>query len=230
MAPGLLFVESSIKDPNTSAEKFNYFYNHEHLPDILAYKQGDLALRYRNVKEDAKYPYLALYSMDDANFLSSGGLEKLVAETGKSKILGNVGPMEVAEFKPRIYEKIQTFEGPSQEKNNGKERGQTIVCVAMKPAAGKDDDFDAWYRKQHLDMLSMCRGYVRTTRYRSLAEGYPPYLALHEYTCAPSELPTDQLLVVTGTEWSRKIIGEARAFERDIFEFLFVAGNAESKL
>lgn len=56
-------------------------------------------------------------------------------------------------------------------------------------------------------MLSICRGYRGTTRYKALAEGCLTYLALHEYACAEAELPTDQLPIVTGTEWSKKIKG-----------------------
>lgn len=100
----------------------------------------------------------------------------------------------------------------------------------MEPAEGEEADFDEWYRKQHLDMLSMCRGYRRTTRYKRLDGATPRFLALHEYACAPSEVPTDQIKQVTGTEWSKKIISEAKAFDRDVFELIQAQGDTGLKL
>ena len=53
-------------------------------------------------------------------------------------------------FDVRCYEQIQTFEGYGNASKSGTERGRTLVCVAMEPAEGEEQDFDDWYRKQHL--------------------------------------------------------------------------------
>lgn len=79
-------------------------------------------------------------------------------------------------------------------------------------------------------MLSMCKGYRRTTRYKRIDGEKPRYLALHEYSCKPSELPSDQIAVVTATEWSKKIIKESLTFDRDVFEVIQVQGVASQKL
>lgn len=94
--------------------------------------------------------------MNDASFLSSGGLQELIDGTGKSKISDAADPREVAEFRPRIYEKIKTFEGPDHQDNSGTERRQTIVCVAIEPAVGGENEFDAWYRKQTASSIWIC--------------------------------------------------------------------------
>jgi hypothetical protein len=76
----------------------------------------------------------------------------------------------------------------------------------------------------------MCTGYRRTTRYRRIDGVAPRYLALHEWACKPGEMPAEQIKQVTSTEWSRKIIGEAQVFERDVFELVQEQGEVGRKL
>ena len=233
--PGLLFVSSRIADPKkTSDELYNRFYNDEHLPDVLNHakeKSGytKLALRYKNVNGESVMPYLALYPLRDTVFFSSEK-ESLIEDTRKSKTFNGDDCHDHIEFGSRPYEKIQTFEGYGQAEKTGDERGHTIVCVAMEPKEGEEHDFDLWYRLQHLDMLAMCRGYRRTTRYRRLDGVKPQYLALHEYACEASELPADQIKQVVATEWSQKIIKESPIFDRDVFSLIQAQGETKEKL
>lgn len=228
--PGLLFAASRVKNPKTSDEKYNRFYNDEHLPDVLTRKAITLALRYKNANQESKRPYLALYPLDDLSSLGSPEMVNLGEETKISRTLDGEDINDHMEFDARPYQKIQTFEGYGHAEKSGKERGQTIVCVAMEPAEGEDANFEDWYRKQHLDMLAMCRGYRRTTRYKRIDGVSPRFLALHEYACTPSELPADQVKQVASTEWSKKIVGEAKVFDRDVFELIQAQGDIASKL
>lgn len=196
----------------------------------MKYNVSKVALRYKNANQSSDRPYVALYPLDDTAFLQSPDLGKLVEDTRKSRTYEGDDIYDHVHFELRPYEKIQTFEGYGHDAKTGKERGQTIICVAMEPAEGEETDFDEWYRKQHLDMLAMCRGYRRTTRYKRLDGTTPRYLALHEYACAPSEVPSDQIKQVTSTEWSKKIISEATAFDRDVFELIQAQGDTALKL
>ena len=235
--PGLLFVASRISDPSkTTDAQFNKFYNEEHLPDVLNYKPKicDLALRYKNTDPSSERPYLALYPMEEdaATFLSSGTLEKLIEETQHSTTYNGANVTDFVHFDARPYAKIQTFEGYGHADKTGKDRGQTITCVAMEPAEadGAQADFEDWYRKQHLDMLAMCEGYRRTTRYERVDGVRPRFLALHEWACKPEDLPKEMVKQVAETEWSRKILGEAKVFDRDVFEIVEAQGGLEKKL
>jgi hypothetical protein len=229
--PGLMFVSSRVLDPTkTSDEKYNRFYNDEHLPDVLGYNVTKLALRYKNTAKETDRPYIALYPLDDVNYLHSEALGKLIEDTKISKTFDNTDIYAHLAFDLRPYTKIQTYEGYGLEDKSGKERGQTLVCVAMQPAEGEEQDFEDWYRKQHLDMLAMCRGYRRTTRYKRIDGKTPQFLALHEYACAPTELPAEQTKQVVSSEWSKKIIGEAKAFDRDVFELIQAQGDTSLKL
>ncbi len=100
----------------------------------------------------------------------------------------------------------------------------------MEPAETEEQDFEDWYRKQHLDMLSMCRGYRRTTRYKRVDGQRPRYLALHEYACEPDDLPAEQIKQVTETEWTQKILKESPIFDRDVFVLIGAQGETAEKL
>lgn len=81
-------------------------------------------------------------------------------------------------------------------------------------------------------MLSMVPGYRRSTRYvlapESAALGNPRFLACHEYDT--KDFPVDIVKLVTGTGWSKKILGHAKRFEGDLWEEIGVAGRGREKL
>lgn len=223
---GLCYVTSKVKDPSqVSDAKFNEFYDDEHVPDILRYGFSKLALRYKNSNPDSKAAYLALYPQDDVDNINSPATAQMMANCRKSKVLGGQDHHELIEYGVSAWSKIQTFEGASK---SGHDRGQTLVAVFIEPA--DEDDLDAWYRKQHLDMLSMCRGYRRSTRYRRAGDDGPKFLALHEYACAAEELPVEQIRQVRETEWSRDVLGKAKVFEREVWELVGVQGERGMEL
>lgn len=229
--PGLCYVTSRVKDPSqVSDANFNSFYDDEHVPDILRYGFSQLALRYKNSNPDSPAAYLALYPQEDVANISSPATAKMMEECRKSKVLGGQDHHELIDYGVSAWSKIQTFEGYGHGDKSGHERGQTLVAVFIEP--DDEADLDAWYRKQHLDMLAMCRGYRRSTRYRLAGDGGsgPRFLALHEYACAPAELPAEQIKQVRETEWSRIVIGKSKAFERDVWELIGVQGEKGMKL
>jgi hypothetical protein len=88
-----------------------------------------------------------------------------------------------------------------------------------------------WYRKQHLDMLSMVTGFRRSTRYQLVEEkpsGDARFIACHEYDS--TDYPVDKIKLTIGTEWSKKIIGSAKKFEREVWEEIAVTGAVGDKL
>lgn len=231
LTPGLMFVSS--RPTRISDDQYNKWYNEEHLPDVLGFMEKSgiepLGIRYKSTDPKSTRPYLALYPNSDAQWMFSPEQQTFLNSVRKSRILHD-DFLSVIDFNFRPYEKIQTFEGYGHASKSGKERGRTLVCVAMEPDEAGEKDFDDWYRKQHLDMLSMCRGYRRTTRYKRLDGEKPRYLALHEYDCSPQDLPAEQIKQVSETEWTKKILAEAKTFERDVFELIEVQGEIKAKL
>jgi len=77
-------------------------------------------------------------------------------------------------------------------------------------------------------MLAMVKGFRRSTRYKRVDNEAPRFVALHEYDT--TDLPVEQVKLVTGTEWSKKVIGGAKAFEVDVWEFINAYGDTPSKI
>ena len=231
--PGLCYVTAKVRDPSKlSDEKFNDFYDNEHLPDMLRYNFSKVALRYKNANANGTAPYAALYPLEDITSLSSPSTAQMMEECRKSKTLDGQDHHELIEYGIGAWRTIQTFEGYGHAEKTGHDRGKTLVAVSIEPGDGQaaEADLDAWYRRQHLDMLAMCKGYRRTTRYKRVGDASPRFLALHEYVCDAADFPTEQIEQVRQTEWSRDVLGKAKAFERDVWELIGVQGEKALKL
>ncbi|KAK3053395.1 hypothetical protein LTR09_005564 [Extremus antarcticus] len=223
--PGLIFVTSKTKYPSDLPDElYNQFCDEEHIPNLLDFFKHErnitrpLALRYKNTKPESDRPHLALFPVPDSQWIFSPNEAEFLQSSEKSRILGVDNIYEHIDFELRPYEKIQTFEGYNHASKSGLERCKTL------------GDFEDWYRKQHLDMLSMCRGYRRTTRYKRVDGQRPRYLALHEYACEPDDLPAEQIKQVTETEWTQKILKESPIFDRDVFVLIGAQGETAEKL
>ncbi|KAF4991534.1 hypothetical protein FDECE_14008 [Fusarium decemcellulare] len=231
--PGIIYVGSHITDPAISQDLLNRWYYETHFPEIFAIPNGPRAgFRLRNDNESAAFHNLTLVPLPDVALVDS-------PEFKNAKYTHDLLPkshLELAEFDIRFYEKIQTFEG--QIPKDGR-IGKCVIAVAMDPAEGDEaeKDFDAWYRLQHLDMLSMVSGYRRTTRYKlkevpsySAAKpgSVPKYLALHEYDSV--DVPVEQIKLCIGTEWSKKVIGGSKSFIRDVWITIHEQGEEGVRL
>jgi hypothetical protein len=72
--PGLLYVNSKITSSELSAELFTQWYQDIHIRDIFQTSGINAAFRYFTQARDAtkvERPYLALYPLRDAAFLTS---------------------------------------------------------------------------------------------------------------------------------------------------------------
>jgi hypothetical protein len=193
--------------PELSEEDFNKWYQTEHLPAIVKCGMSDLILRYKNVDRKAKYQYLALYRLPDAENANNPDMLLCIPNESQllpGKVKGTKGGayLDIMDLDMVSYKRTQTFEG--QIPHSG--RAQAISTAAIEPAAGTEAEFDEWYRKQHLDMLSMLDGYRRSTRYAK--DDAPKQLAIHEFNDAS---PPTKIGLVLGTEWSKKMLGGAKS-------------------
>lgn len=229
--PELLYVGSAIKEPVLTEDAFVKWYDEVHIPDVLA-SGPPFALRYKNTNPSAAFPHLVLYTVVPG-YLESDTFKN--AKMSHDTLPGGRSHFELINFDARVYEKIQTFEGQIPKEGRA---AKCLIAVAMEPAEGEeaDKDFDAWYRLQHLDMLGTVTGYRRSTRYKlkfspnpeAAGKKLPRYLALHEYD--RTDIPQEQIKLAVGTEWSKKVIGGAKAFVRDVYVLQHEAGDPEVKL
>jgi hypothetical protein len=104
--PGLLYVNSKITEPSLSAETFTKWYNEIHVPDILATSGFKSAFRYYGKGSDL--PFLALYPLEDVNFLESREFHSIPST---SEILPKTGlSFDVASFDVRPLVHIKTYQ------------------------------------------------------------------------------------------------------------------------
>ncbi|KAJ9660888.1 hypothetical protein H2201_006780 [Coniosporium apollinis] len=225
---GLLYIASRIKHPDPPEDTYNHWYNTKLIPSMLAAAKNSggpaLVLRYKNndVSPD-KFPDLALLPLDDLAALDSDAWTSLRLRPADESVECDV----------RQYELMQRFEGQAAKPG----RGTCIVAAANTPGVS-DAEFDEWYRKQHLDMLSMVRGYRRSTRYKLVptaneritpgGEDIPRYLALHEFDNADFDM--EQLRMCARTEWSKRVVGTYRQMWRDNWGLVHEAGDTSRRL
>lgn len=77
----------------------------------------------------------------------------------------------------------------------------------------------------------MVTGFRRSTRYQLAEEkpsGNPRFLACHEYDS--TNFPVDEIKLVIGTEWSKKILGAAKSFEGEVWEEIAATGAVKDKI
>ena len=173
---------------------------------------------------------LLVYVDSEASFKAT--LQKLRALLEYGDIAKNARGTTVVHWTWSTYECIQVHE-PRRAKAV---KGQCIVMVAIEPASGQDDDVDAWYRREHLGMLSTSPLFLRCRRYTRIPDPSSPepdgiqedgltgtakFLAVHYYTSV-QELFDHSLTkgpLVDETAWTRRVMDNAKSVERTIWTF-----------
>ena len=176
----------------------------EHLPDLVNAKSCSRASFWEetpsvlNQNPDHPRKFLALYQTDFEELLKSdeyqGGVrrtsELFEQENAQSKTNADNGDFDarypsmniscnIMLIQPRYYKLWQNYDP----KGVGETLSPIIVMVYMNPQ--DVEDFEKWYREEHLDMLSKLPGYHRSLRYKigprtPLTQGETePYLAIH---------------------------------------------------
>ncbi|OCK75655.1 hypothetical protein K432DRAFT_429260 [Lepidopterella palustris CBS 459.81] len=222
--PGLLFVPARITSPALTDSVFNSWYNSHHIPDVLAGNLADIALRFKSLDPTSKYPYLAVYRMPDVGFFADPkNMERIPMH--HAMLPEGKRCDEFADMPGKVYLPIQSFEGGRE---LGGERGKVVFVVQLEPPEGGDEEIDEFYRKQHLDMLSLLPNYRRSTRYKTVDGSKPRYLAIHEVDSA--DMDQRMTKIIMNTEWAKKVIGNLQMFERGMYELITEQGKIKENL
>jgi hypothetical protein len=168
--------------------------------------------------------------MSDVAYKNSPAFVVLDGQSPPSQDLLD-GIFKNARFDTRFYTELQSHSSPSLP-------GPTsfLISVALKPPITTASDLDAWYRDEHIAILSLAPGFVRSRRYelvsgttleafeRSSSE-LPRYLALHEF--GVEELPWKELTESTQTEWAKRVLSGLIKEEIGWFKSKRVYGEEE---
>ncbi|KAF2714457.1 hypothetical protein K504DRAFT_339823, partial [Pleomassaria siparia CBS 279.74] len=165
MPPGILWVSSRTLFPSTlTPQKFCSWYENTHIPEVLSLPGIPLAARYEahpspptpSSTYSSEAPWLTIYEMPDVGYRQTREFKGLDGQSEpREELLESV--FRRARFDTRFWEGVQEFGKPV-----GHGPANLLVSVALQPAPGADDDFDAWYREEHLLELSKCPGYRRS--------------------------------------------------------------------
>jgi hypothetical protein len=121
MPAGILYVRSKPTHPSFTDEIFNKWYSEVHIQDAVKLGAADLAIRYKNTKVDAEWPYLCIYRIPDLATLSDPKVMARIPTThellpeGKpfSELLvsENVVLTVIQKFEGQIVKKGKVFRG-----------------------------------------------------------------------------------------------------------------------
>ncbi|ETS88023.1 hypothetical protein PFICI_01851 [Pestalotiopsis fici W106-1] len=239
---GSLYVESKISRSDVlDEETYLKWYDEEHIPEILATGGIKSARRFKNVDPEAEKPYLALYPLADLAFLGSEQFKNIKIKSDNLPETGIV--YDLADFDVRYDNLIQVYD-PTEK---GKGHTKSIISVQIELKEGADaEDFDKWYREEHLLLLSKATGYLRSTRFKlafartnaqsralkgltSAAEEAPPqppvWLTLHEFEVdSPDMLEIKRL---TASPWTDRIYEGRKLGIFKIFKLLGEFGEKD---
>lgn len=229
MTKGVLWVRSRVvESERLSDDKFCEWYENTHIQEVLSLSGVPSAARYSSLRPESEpktsnyAPWLTLYEMPDIEFKNSAEFKGLAGQSPPTKELIE-GIFKGARFDTRFYREVQCVEGSSGKKGPAK----FVISAALEPPEAKVTDFDAWYREEHIAVLSRAPGFVRTRRYelvngstleryeRTIKDDMPKFLALHEFEC--EDLPSKELAESAQTEWSKRVMGDLVREEVGLF-------------
>ncbi|KAH8590145.1 hypothetical protein B0O99DRAFT_691798 [Bisporella sp. PMI_857] len=229
--PGIIWVNSDVISPSLTASAFDAWYMEEHIPDVVSLSGIPSAARYRHLvtgpSSPRKLKFLTIYQLPDLRFMETKEFKGL---EGQREGPNRETIFEKAEFDTRAYRTVQV-DAPRSSAPSAK----YLLCAAM--SHSNDEELDEWYRGEHLQAISKCPGYVRTTRctlesrsvlsafVRQIPEGKEnlKWLALHEFE--GPEIPWPQLAATDETEWAKRIIPGITAMDFGIFELVETWGE-----
>ncbi|KAK5694379.1 hypothetical protein LTR17_024860 [Elasticomyces elasticus] len=212
--PGLMFATSRPVPPTTSSQ-LNNFYQNEHLPDVLSYGAVKMTKRYKNINPESKFPYLALYPVDDVNYFTSPAFSKVVEATKISRTFGNKSFYNFLEFEIGSWTKIHTSSGVNPNPpTQSHPHAQSLIAVSISrsptstsTSTSASASAKAWFHDLHLENMALPPRYryQRMTGCASVNNGgdteEPKYLALCEYDC-----PVENLEELGQSSWGRKVV------------------------
>ncbi len=198
----LLVALINYVDPATE-DKFNFWYNHFHIPDVTAVGVWGHGTRFVNTNPNLKPGdgnYLAIYEsqVDD--------ISKVKDETaGKEQKWRDQGRYDITNIRRMMVGYFRRTGGEFRAKNRPM-TGISMVCTNCKDPK-RDEEFNRWYEDVHIpDVLNT--GLFHAA-YRYETAGYiegttgPKYLAIYETDAADPAKASQELGKHIG-EWAKQ--------------------------
>jgi hypothetical protein len=195
-------------NPPDDETAFNAWYDQEHVPLRLEVPGFLTARRYRAATEDGPR-YLALYDLESTDVLQCAAYLRLAHERSERErdMLSRIPLMQRRVFELVLDGAEWIKEPPYQ------------LTVGMTPRAGGDEDFVAWYREEHIDMLLDVPGWRRARLFRQVEGDGPAFMAVHELE-SPAVFDHSKYEKSISTPWRERIRSSVTRYERNLFKLL----------
>ncbi|KAL4955738.1 Thiolase, N-terminal domain-containing protein [Aspergillus filifer] len=222
--PGLLYVTMQPR-PSLLPAQFHDWYNSEHGPLRLRLPFITNGFRYRAV--DGKEPeWVALYDVTD--------MAELTRETYLSlRGDGIKTPREKATMAQIDDEKAGDFT-PLENVNDSEATGHVLISntSTLPTDTAKEDDLKAWYKEEHIPMLSRVPGWRRSRLFVTASidpNATREFVALHEF--APKNgLGGAEHKASMETPWRNRIAGTLTSKNRREYNWAYTFGPAPREL
>ncbi|PGH27595.1 hypothetical protein AJ80_00608 [Polytolypa hystricis UAMH7299] len=239
MAPGLLFVTMQPGE-SLSPDEFHDWYNNEHGPTRLRLPFIENGFRYRAIDLDGAGKglpeWLAIYDVTDMAEMKREPYLHLRRDDVKSS--REKSTMAQISIDRRLFDFVETKQSDNAyvDLDNlscsaADDRVLVVIIQTLQP--GSEDEYNKWYREEHMPMLSKVPGWLRTRRFVSSAvepTGTTQYAALHEY--APQNgLDGPELKAAISTPWRERIMATAvKDRSRRVYKHYYTFGAAPRDL
>jgi len=159
-------------EPSYEAE-LNRWYNEEHIDALLSVPGYLNAERFVAIEGEPKY--MAFYQLESLEAAHSEA-HHVAAETPWTH------RMRQHMVNPRIefYEQLTTSDGEIRGPEWGKGKPGAIMVMRMSVAPEHDEEFNAWYRCEHLPQICAVAGVYVGRRYRALEGSQPLHMARYD--------------------------------------------------
>jgi len=92
-------------------------------------------------------------------------------------------------------------------------RGLLLVMMDIDPE--HEDEFERWYREEHLPDRAHCPGFLSARRFRAI-EGGPKYMAFYDLE-SPEVLESPEYRKIRYTPWTRAMEPRFKNFKRNVY-------------
>lgn len=168
-SPGLLLAMTDI--PAEIEAEFNEWYDTEHIPERLAVPGFRSAHRYQAIEGGPAYQ--ALYDLDSVAVLDTPEYARL-RENQSERTLRIMPQFQ------NLHRGIYTQIFPEGATAEAPPAGTTaLLLVGIVPPPGHDEEFEAWYNKEHIPALAVVPGVLRARRFTPV-DGSKKMLAVYE--------------------------------------------------
>src|SRR5579871_728894 len=171
MSPGALLLVTAVLDPNIPQDRYDLWFEEEHLPAHLRVPGISTALRYTST--DGR-TVLGYYDLDSPDVLKSKEYAALngQASDNERELLKHI------KANRRVYKCIYAVG------KQGASPPKTLLAVEMTPYPSHEKEFHHWYETFHIPQMTDIPGWTRSRRYELIEPDDADickFLALHEF-------------------------------------------------